>query len=591
MMIWFVSLLLVVTMFLLVTEIIPIDVTALGVLVILMVSRILSPAEALAGFANPAVITVGSMFMLSRGLMRTGALGFVSEKMIDYSRGDDKRILAMAMVGTAIPSAFLNNTPVVVLFVSIIMSVCCEYGLSPSKYLIPVSFSSIIAGTCTLIGTSTNIIVSDLSLKNGYGAIQMFELSPLGAPLAILVMVVLFFISPRLTPQHKAPVCELKGEDAPRYLAELAVTPESELIGHEPQSFFHESHPSIEVFEVIRGSSIHLPDRERLEISAGDLLFVKGTANDLVAILHDRIVDLPHRTEELNFRAHDENSLIVELIVPPQSKLIGEQPIQSGLQQELGIQIIAVKRKGVHYTRQKLTHLKMAIGDVLLIHCSREKLEELRNNVDVMVLEDVHHRLINKKKAPVALAIFAAMIVAATAGLMSIVAAAVTAVFLMILSKCLQLRDAYRSLDVKVLLLIIGTIALGTAMEKTGTAKVYADAFLTPLRGQSPTVILSAFILLTSLITHIISNNATAVLLLPIAISTALSLQVDPRPFIIGVCFGASCCYASPLGYQTNLLVYGPGGYRFADFIKLGVPLVLATWLLSSVAIPLIWHF
>ncbi|MGA7877624.1 MAG: SLC13 family permease [Desulfoferrobacter sp.] len=589
--IWFISLILALTIFLLVTEKIPIDVTAVGLLVVLMATGILDPAEALGGFANPAVITVGSMFMLSRGLMRTGALALVSEKMIEYSQGKDKRILIMAMLGTAIPSAFLNNTPVVVLFVSIIMSVCCEYGLSPSRYLIPVSFSSITAGTCTLIGTSTNIIVSDLSLKYGYGGIQMFELTSLGALIAVVVIALLFFLAPLFMPQHKAPVCELKGEAAPRYLAELSVNPEGRLVGNEPQSFLSEEYPSIELFEVIRGSFIHLPDREKVIAAPADILFVKGTVNDLIAILHEGVVDLAHKVEELNFRAHDENSLIVELIIPPESGLIGEQPIEANLQTELGIQFIAVKRKGIHYTRQKLRSLKLSIGDVLLIHCSRDKLDELRNNPDVIVLEDIHHRIINKKKAPIALIIFAAMVAVASSGLMNIVTAAVTAVFLMIITKCLQLRDAYRSLDVKVLLLIIGTIALGTAMEKTGAAKLYAGAFLAPFKGQSPSLILTAFILLTSIITHIISNNATAVLLLPIAISTALSLNVDPRPFIIGICFGASCCYASPLGYQTNLLVYGPGGYRFTDFLKLGIPLVLVTWLLSSFLIPFIWHF
>ena len=589
--IWFISLILALTIFLLITEKIPIDVTAVGLLVVLMATGILDPAEALGGFANPAVITVGSMFMLSRGLMRTGALALVSEKMIEYSQGKDKRILIMAMLGTAIPSAFLNNTPVVVLFVSIIMSVCCEYGLSPSRYLIPVSFSSITAGTCTLIGTSTNIIVSDLSLKYGYGGIQMFELTSLGALIAVVVIALLFFLAPLFMPQHKAPVCELKGEAAPRYLAELSVNPEGRLVGNEPQSFLSEEYPSIELFEVIRGSFIHLPDREKVIAAPADILFVKGTVNDLIAILHEGVVDLAHKVEELNFRAHDENSLIVELIIPPESGLIGEQPIEANLQTELGIQFIAVKRKGIHYTRQKLRNLKLSIGDVLLIHCSRDKLDELRNNPDVIVLEDIHHRIINKKKAPIALIIFAAMVAAASSGLMNIVTAAVTAVFLMIITKCLQLRDAYRSLDVKVLLLIIGTIALGTAMEKTGAAKLYAGAFLAPFKGQSPSLILTAFILLTSIITHIISNNATAVLLLPIAISTALSLNVDPRPFIIGICFGASCCYASPLGYQTNLLVYGPGGYRFTDFLKLGIPLVLVTWLLSSFLIPFIWHF
>ena len=588
---WIVSTILVVTIFLLVTEKIPIDLTAIGVLVALMVTGILEPKEALGGFANPAVITVASMFILTRGLNRTGALAYVSEKMIEYSRGNDRRILIMAMLGTAIPSAFLNNTPVVILFISIIMSVCCEYGLSPSKYLIPVSYSSIVAGTCTLIGTSTNILISDLSVKYGYGAIAMFELSSLGIPMAIIVITFLYFAASHSMPQHKAPVCELSGEAAPRYLAEFSVPAQSKLIHLDPYEFFNENYPSIELFELIRGPFIYYPEREKLKTSEKDLLFVKGSASDLVAILHESIVELPHKVKELNFSASDEDSIIVELIIPPESKFIGEQPIQSNMQGELGIQIIAVKRKGIHYSRQKLRNLNLSIGDILLIHCTREKLEELRNNSDLIILEDVHHRIINKKKAPVALLIFIGMIFAATMGVVDIVVGAATAVFLMILTGCLQARDAYRSLDVKILLLIIGTIALGTAMEKTGAAKVYTEEFLTPFRGQSPILILSVFLLLTSTLTQFMSNNATAVLLLPIAISTALSIGVDPRPFIIGVCFGASCSYASPLGYQTNLLIYGPGGYRFKDFLKLGIPLNLLTWLLSSLLIPVIWPF
>jgi di/tricarboxylate transporter len=586
-----VSSILVCTIFFLITEKLPIDLTAIGILVVLMLTGVLNPQEALAGFANPAVITVGSMFILSRGLTRTGALAFVSERMIEYSKGDDKRILIMAMLGTAIPSAFLNNTPVVVLFVSIIMSVCCEYGLSPSKYLIPVSYSSIIAGTCTLIGTSTNIIVSDLAVRHGYSPIAMFELSPLGVPIALIIITFIYFAAPRLMPQHKAPICELSGDQAPRYLAELLVPEKSKLIGRDPLAFFQERYPTLELYEIIRGAFIHFPDREKILVAKDDLLFVKGSASDLVAILESAVVELPHKVEELNYTARDENSIILELIIPPDSELVGEQPIQSDLQRELGLQIIAVKRQGIHYTRQKIRHLRLSIGDVLLIHCDRDKLDELRNDSNVIILEDVHHRIINRKKAPLALLIFASMVFAAATGILDIVVAAVSAVFLMILAGCLRLRDAYSSLDVKVLLLIVGAIGLAAAMEKTGAAKIYAAGFLSLFKGQNPAFILAALILLTNIITETMSNNATAVLLLPIAVSTAHSLGVDARPFIIGVCFGASCSYASPFGYQTNLLVYGPGGYRFKDFLKLGLPLDLLTWLLSSLMIPYLWPF
>jgi di/tricarboxylate transporter len=589
--IWLVSFILVTAMILFISEKLPLDLTSIGILVALMVTGILTPKETLAAFSHSSVITIGAMFMLSRGLMRTGALGFVSERMIKYSRGNPRRILILSMVATAIPSAFMNNTPVVVLFVTILMSVCCEYGLSPSKYLIPISYSAIVGGTCTLIGTSTNLIVSDLSSRLGYGAIGMFELAPVGVPIMILTMVFLYFAVPRVMPEHKEPVCQLSGKDVPHYLTELRVPPQSRLIGQQAGSFFHHNYPSIELFEVIRGPIIHYPEREEVSLTTGDILLVKGTANDLVGLLKSKMVELPHKHQGINFKAWDDKSLIVELVVTPLSRLLGEQPLRSNLLQGLGIQTIAVKRRGIHYSEQKIGELKLSVGDILLIQCSRDRLDEIRTRPDFIILEDIHHQIMSKRKAPLALIAFTGMIVAATTGYADITAAAITAVFFMLVTGCLQLRDAYRSVDVQVLLVIIGTIALGTAMEKTGADKIYAEAFLAPFQGQNPAVILAGFILLTLLITELMSNSATAVLLLPIAISTAISLGVSPRPFVIGVCIGASYGFAIPAGYQTHMLVYGPGGYRFSDFLKLGIPLDLMAWAAGSIIIPYIWPF
>jgi di/tricarboxylate transporter len=579
------------TVYLLVTERLPMDLTALGIMAVLMVTGILSPAEALSGFSNPAVIAIAAMFMLARGLTRTGALGLISEKIITLSRGNEKRILILAMIGSALPSAFVNNTPVVVLMISVIMSACCRYGLSPSKYLIPVSYASIMGGTCTLIGTSTNLIASALSLKHGYGAIGMFELSPLGLPITVIILAFLFFTALKVLPDHKAPVCELGEGERTRYLAEFLVPPGSRLIGREPLPFFAETYPTVEIFEVVREPIIHFPEREKIRFEANDLLLVKGSASDLVSLLKEKLVELPHLAQPLDFKAHDHRSLIVELIITPESPLVGEHPIQSGIQEELGVQIIAVKRHGTHYPLQKIRHLRLSVGDVLLVQISRDGLDRIRNRTDFVVLEEVHHQIVSRKKAPLSLAIFAGMVVSASTGLADISVCAVTAAFLMMLTRCLQMRDAYRSMDVKVLLVIIGTIALGTAMEKTGAARLYAEIFLSPFRGSSPIIVLGAFILLTSLVTEFMSNGATAVLLIPIAISTAVSIGVDPKPFIIGVCFGASCGFAVPIGYQTNLLVYGPGGYRFRDFLKLGIPLDILTWLISTMIIPLLWPF
>jgi di/tricarboxylate transporter len=303
------------------------------------------------------------------------------------------------------------------------------------------------------------------------------------------------------------------------------------------------------------------------------------------------MVDLPLSEEGLDFSLGEQSSVVLELIIPPLSSLVGERLLESRLARDPDVHIIAIQRSGLHYTEKKVQDIRIKTGDILLIWCPASKLERLRGEADLIVVEDVHHEIVHKRKSRMAFAIFAAMVAAASSGLADIMVCALAAVFLMVLTGCLQLRDAYRSLQSSVLLLIVGTIALGAAMEKTGASSYYAAAFLDLFSSVSPNLILSALLLLTSVSTQLLSNNATAILILPIAISTALNLGVNPKPFIIAVCFGASACYATPIGYQTNLLVYGPGGYRFSDFLKLGIPLNIIVLTLGSLGIPLLWPF
>jgi len=558
-------------------------------MVALMTSGILSPLEAVAGFANPAVVTVGAMFLISKSMIRTGAVGFIGETVIHLSRGRAKLAMLLALLIVAFASGFINNTPVVVLFIPIIMSLSCEYDLSPSKLLIPISYASILAGTCTLIGTSTNIIVSDLSNLYGYGKLGMFELSPLGVPIALLGIGFIYFAAPRLMPGHAAPVCEIEDSEHRRYLAEFVVPEDSPMIGRDPQQTLAEKSPFFEVFEIVRKYQIIYPWRERVKTAPGDTLLVKGSANEILDILREGLVELPHLEQNLNFIPGDKESVILELIIPPQSSLLGERLLESTLRGAHDIHIIAVKRRTVHYSEQKMRQLKLQVGDILLVQCHEDELELLRRNPDFIVVEDVHHEMIHKKKAPVAGLIFAALIIFASTGLADIMVCALAGAFLMILTGCLPLRDAYRAMQGNVLILIVGTIALGTAMEKTGTAKFYAQEFISLLKSSGPVAILAGLLVFTSLSTQLLSNNATAVLLMPIAVSVALELGVNPKPFIIAVCFGASACFATPVGYQTNLLVYGPGGYRFSDYLKLGIPLNLIVLIMGSIFIPLIW--
>jgi di/tricarboxylate transporter len=419
----------------------------------------------------------------------------------------------------------------------------------------------------------------------------MFELTSLGGPIALLGLALIYLIAPRTMPEHVAPVCELQDREDKLYLAELAVPPGSELIDQDPQNVFVKKYPTLKTIEIVRNSKILDPDPgSPLPLAANDILLAKGTATDLVAILRDKSVELPHAEEGLSLGV-DDDSLVVELIVPPHSSLLRERLLSSSLRDDPEIHIIAIKSRRLHYTEQKMQNVRLRVGDIILVRCPKTKLERLRSGNDFIILEDVHHAIIDKRKARWALLIFAGVIVAATTGLADIMVCALAGVFLMATSGCVRLKDAYRSLQPDVLLLIVGTIALGTAMEKTGASRFYADGFLGLFQGAGPRWVLTGFILLASISTQVLSNNATAVLSLPIAISTALALGVDPKPFIIGVCFGASACFATPIGYQTNLLVYGPGGYRFSDYFKLGIPLNLLVIVMGAVFIPMIWSF
>jgi di/tricarboxylate transporter len=586
-----VSLILVFTLVFLVSEKISVDKTAIGIMILLALTGILTPAEAVAGFANPAVITVAAMFLLSHGLIRTGAVDVLTELVLKFSRGKRKSAFIIILVAVAVLSAFINNTPVVVLFIPIVMAMSCECDFSPSKLLIPLSYVSILAGTSTLIGTSTNIIVSDLANIEGYDQLSMFELGRIGVPIALMGLLFLFFVAPKLMPGRIGPVCELDESKENKYIAELIATEKSPLVGRRDISQYVEENLGLDVVEIFRNGGIIDPSRQNVTIIPDDILLVKGAAQDLISCLKTKHLSLVQGDDDFTFGGKPEEELIVELIIPPLSSLLREPLISAELQYDSDIRIIAIRSRMSYFSYRKIQKVKLKIGDIILVQCPRNKLDKLRNSSDFVLIEDIHHTIIDKQKAGIASGIFAAVVLAATLGLSDIMICALAGVFLMTITHCLSLKDAYRSLQAEVLLLIVGTLALGLAMQKTGATELYAEAFLTLFHGMGPHIILFAIIFLTSVSSHILSNNATAVLLLPIAISTAVSLGVDTRPFIIGICFGASACYASPIGYQTNLLVYGPGGYRFSDFIKLGLPLNIMVIVLAGLFIPVFWPF
>ncbi len=590
----FVTVVLIAAMVLLVRERPPVDLVALGIIVVLMVAGILLPEEALAGLAHPAPITVAALLIAGQGLVRTGALESLTERMVQLTGGNSSVILLLVLLITGGFSTVVNNTPVVVLVIPVVMAISAQYRLSSSKFLLPVSYVSILAGTSTLIGTSTNIIVSDLSGELGHGEIEIFELSVLGVPLGLVGALLLFFLAPRLLPDVRAPLFEARGADDVKrhYISELLIPEQSPLNGQaNVRAALAERYSGVEVYEVIGEDGICGPHAGSCPARSGDVLLVKASADDLAHMLEEKLVVLPKGEDGTEARPFEKGSLIVELIVPPGSSVVGSWLSHSLLGPDPQLHILGVLRRRVHYSQQKWIRLQLRVGDIILVQAPLEHIERLREQTDLIVVEDVVRTIVNRRLAPLAAGIFGAMVLAASTGLSSILVASLAAAFLMIATGCLALRDAYTAIDQKILLLIIGTLALGAALMKTGAAELYARTLLSLVGNASPQLVLAVIVVLTSVLSHFLSNNATAVLAVPIAISAALEMGVDPRPFVIGICFGASACFATPIGYQTNLLVYGPGGYRALDYFKLGMPLNLLVWIGASLFIPLLWPF
>lgn len=576
---------------LLVTEKLPVDVTGIGIITCLMLSGVLSPSEAVSGFSNPAPLAVGALFVVSSGLVRTGALNIVTKLLIRYTGGSRFRLMLLSLLLVGVLSAFLNNTPVVVLSMPIVMAVCAQHGFTPSKFLIPLSYISILAGTCTLIGTSTNILVSDVAASLGSEPIAMFELSTLGVPLALLGGAFMLFFSDFIMPTHSSAATDETEQG--RYLSELNVPEGSKLIGVNPVGGKIPGVEDVKIYEVYRSGRIFDLSLSRVMLKEDDFLLLRGTVDGIARLLENGDVVLPSCSNQECFESpHVGESKLVELLIPTGSGARGVAPQDLPMNDFPDVSIIGFIRHHEHYSWRVAQTQRLRIGDILLVQASPPALENIRKNDDFIILnDDVVKDVINWKRAPIAVGFFAMMVLAVATGKSDILTASFAAAFGMILTNCLTIREAYHAVNIKVLLLTISTISLGFAMQKSGADALYADLFLGLFRGGDPHTVLAAFIVLTSLLSHFLSNNSTAVLLVPVAMATATSLGVDPRPFIIGVAFGASACYATPIGYQTNLIVYGPGGYQFSDYLRLGLPMAAIVCGGSALMIPLLWPF
>ncbi len=598
------STVLVVMLALFITEKIPKEATALfAIFVLLFLSsaglglHFLSPREAIAGFSNEAVITVGAMFIISAGLMRTGAVGFLADKIIAFSRGRPHRILLLSITAVALSSAFINNTPVVVLFVPIILRVCYQHGLSPSKFLIPISYASILGGTCTLIGTSTNILVSDIASAvaahrqiPGLHKLGMFEMAPVGLPLAVGGLILIMLLAHRLLPDRKTVTSTLADTEQKSFMTELEIQPSGPCVGKTVREAFLSCYEGLHVLEVIRGEKVIYPPVDEVVLRPGDILLTKGSVNDIVRVQRDRTAVIAPELGLDGVRMTERAFTLAEVVIMPTSQFIGKTIEEVQFKRRYDVNVIAILRKGRHmHIQEKIRRVELAVGDTLLVQGGEDGIAKMRRAENILLLEGIGETVVNPRKAPIALAIIAGVIIGATLNLMPIMVLALFGALLIIITHCLPLKEAYKSLNGSVLVLVAGTIAIGSAMDNTGTAQLYADFMVSVAAPLGPVAVVAALLLLTSLLTELISNNATAVLMTHVAIAAAVGLGYQPMPFVMAVLFGASACYITPIGYQTNLFVYGPGGYRFADYLKLGIPLNVLILFLGSLLIPVVW--
>ena len=578
------------TFALMVWEKLSIDLVAMLAFAALLVTGVLTPAEAFKVFGNEAVITVACMFILSAALERTGVIETVGHRLNRLVGKSDWSVLLFVLPIVAVISAFINNTPVVVVFMPILISLAAARGLKPSKLLMPLSFASILGGTCTLIGTSTNILVSSTAKGLGQAPLGMFELGKIGLILSVAGIVYMLTFGRKLLPGRETLASILQTTDSKQYLTEAVVVGGSPLIGKLLTATPLANQPKVRVLEVIRaGDPVRAP-LNKITLQQGDRLRLSTALKSVMEINSLEGLEIASKAKLGLELVGSQKAVVAECVIGPYSSLAGRSIREVNFRRRYGVLVLAVHRKGVNL-REDFTNVKLRYGDTLLIEGPEPAIRELREGRDFLLLLDVPHEVKRRRKQWLALGTVSLVVTLAGLNVMPIAVLAVLGAVLVVTTRCLNTEEAYQSVEWSVVFLIIGMLALGFALDKTGGAALVAHGLILELGPWGTPVVLSAIVFIASLLTCFLSNNAVAVLLTPIVIQAAAALDVSARPYIIAVAVGSSACFATPIGYQTNTLVYGAGGYLFRDFLKVGLPLNLLVWILASVLIPLFWPF
>lgn len=580
-------------LFLFVMEWLPADITAALVMVLLMLSRQVTPEEGIAGFSNSATLTVMAMFVLSAGISRTGALQQANELLLRWS-GQTVRRQVLAVGAIAGPlSGIVNNTAILSVFLPLVEELCRQRKISTAKLLMPLSFATILGGTLTVVGTSTSVLASGLSAQLGYGEFGLFQFTGLGVIVFVLGLLYLVFVAPKLLPNRKVSTDLLSQDyDLKEYVSEVVVTPRSSLVGQSLQSSQFQRRFDIDVLEMIHnGNRFAQPLADKV-LSAGDILIVRCGRQDLLKIRDSEGLEiLPdvqfgQKPWQADLASGEEG--MAEAMVAANSNLIGSTLKELRFRQRYNVTVLAIRR-GQDLVRDRLGRVPLRFGDLLLVQGPKQSFVGLQTSRDVLVLEQRDVENMRSKKATLAIAIGLGVVVVAATGQYPILVAALAGAVLMVLTGCLKPGELYEAVRWDVIFLLASLIPLGTAMDKSGATQWLATQLVTLGQSLSGYALLTVLFVATTLLTAILSNSAAVILLLPVGVQVAETLGLSPLTVMFVITFAASNSFASPIGYQTNTMVYGAGGYRFLDFVRVGGPLCV---LMAIVTPPLaIWLY
>ncbi len=578
---WAVAAIVIAAMALFISEKLRYDVIGLLVLGALLVSGILTPAEGLSGFSNEATIVVAAMFALNAGLVGTGALDPLIRNL---SRIKRPWLLTLSiLVIVCFLGAFVKNTALVATFLPVTLSVCARAKTSPARVLIPMSYAAQMGGVCTLLGTSSNLLTNSLAVQHGMPEFGVFEFTKLGALLAVAGIIYLMLVGRWLLPRH-IDTDHSENLELGKFVTELRVQADSPLIGDSVATAKLGERFGVYVLELLRGDD-HLWAPREQELHEGDVLLARG---DWERLEEFRLKLKLEIAPAANLPAG--RRVLIEALVAPGARVAGDSVGEFGARWGDDAVVLAVQRRS-RILREQLKHTRLEVGDILLLLVDEPALRQLRRESGLVVLSERGDARASRRKAPLAIGILAAVVVVAGLGILPIVVSALVGCVAMALTGCFSFEDVYETMDWKVIVLLGAILPLGIALEKTGLAREVVDAGMHMVGQHGPLAVLLMVYLLTALLTEMMGHNPSVVLMVPIAISVAHVMQVSPTPFVICVAFAAATSFATPVGYPTNTMVYAAGGYRFADFMKVGIPLIAMFCALSMWLIPRFWPF